>query len=210
MSLDFEIGPLAWCLANGEEEGADWTRRDTGEINRVLAANGLPTHVEPEVLPKLRDRRRLHGMPYSWIHYLRRAVAFARQAPADFVPLKEGEDTDDDGYVDREADLFRSHLVCHSDSDGYYVPIDFPEPLLDESDVLVGGVLGSCQAATRELVQVAPLLNIRLRDGKLSDRHAKEIANEDGGTLYIERQVWLQLYEVFRLSIEHSLTVKFS
>ncbi|QJW95996.1 hypothetical protein [Frigoriglobus tundricola] len=137
MGLDLSVGTLAWCLANGEAEGADWTRRDMREINRLLAANGLSAHVEPETLPNLRDRCRLHGMPYSWIHYLRRAIAFARQSPADFRPLNEDQDPND-ARVDREIDLFQSHLICHSDSDGYYVPIDFWNPLFDDTDVLVG------------------------------------------------------------------------
>ncbi len=102
-----------------------------------------------------------------------------------------------------------SHLICHSDCEGYYVPVDFPDPLYDDTDALVGGIVGSSQAAMRELVQVAPLLNIRLRNGALSNAQAKEIADEDGGPLYIERQVWLQLYEAFRLSIEHGTAVKF-
>ncbi|QJW95995.1 hypothetical protein FTUN_3549 [Frigoriglobus tundricola] len=57
---------------------------------------------------------------------------------------------------------------------------------------------------------MALLLNIRLHNGKLSNAMAKEIADEDGGPLYIERQVWLQLYEAFRLSIQHGAAVKFS
>ncbi len=209
MSLDLSVGTLAWCLANGEKEGADWTRRDMREINRLLTVSGMPGHVEPQTLPKLRDRCRLHGMPYTWIHYLRRAIAYARQSPADFRPLGEGQDPDDP-RLDREIDLFQSHLICRSDFDGYYVPINFWDPLLGETDVLVGGVLGSCQAGMRELVQVAPLLNIHLRNSKLSNAMAKEIADEDGGPLRIERQVWLQLYEAFRLSIEHGAAVKFS
>jgi hypothetical protein len=209
MSLAIEVGPLAWCFANGEQEGAEWTQRDIREINRILAANGLPAHIEPLALPRLDDRCRLRGMPYSWLHYLRRAYAYARQAPAKFTPLAEGADTSDDARLDREESLLRSHLVCHSDTDGYYVPVDFAEPLVDETDVLVGGVLGSSQGAMRELVLVAPLLNIRLRNGALSNAIAKTIANEDGGQLYIERQVWLQLFEAFRLSIEHGAVVKF-
>src|SRR5215470_3069243 len=131
MSLAIEVGPLAWCLANDELEGAEWTRQNVREINRVLADNKLPAHVEPETLPALDNRCRLRGMPYSWLHYLRRAYAYARQAPAKFTPLAEGADTSDDARLDREESLLRSHLVCHSDSDGYYVPVDFPKPLVD-------------------------------------------------------------------------------
>lgn len=173
----------------------------------MLATRGLIAHAEPHSLPSLRDRCRLHGMPYSWIHYLRRAYAYARQAPNAFVPLPYDSDATSDEYLDREMSKFDSHLIHHSDCDGYYVPVDFLEPLHDER--LVGEILGSSQGAIRELIFVAPLIEIRLRNGHLSNATAKRIANEDAGALYIERQVWLQLYEAFRLSIEYGAAVKF-
>jgi hypothetical protein len=209
MGLAIEVGPLAWCLANGEVEGADWILRDLREINRLLAAEGLPPHVEPQTLPRLRDRCRLRGMPYSWIHFLRRAYAYAVNAPDAFTPLPHDSRATTDECLDREMSRGRSHLICHSDTEGYYVPIDFPEPLYDDRDELVGGMLGSSQGAMRELVRVAPLLDIRLRGGNLSDATAKVIADEDGGPLSVERQVWLQLYEAFRLSVEYSAVVQF-
>jgi hypothetical protein len=208
MGLALSVGAFAGYLESGENEGAEWFLRHLREINRLLAAEGLPAHVEPHRLPKLRNCCSLAGMPYSWIHYVRRAYAYAMHAPAEFAPLAEGADTDD-AYLNREESLLRSHLVCHSDCEGFYAPVDFREPLYDEENALTGEILGSSQGAMRELVQTAPLLNIRLRKSELSDTVAREINNEDDGPLYIERQVWLQLYEVFRLSIEHNSLVMF-
>ncbi len=62
MGLDISVGSLAWCLANGEFEGAQWTQRDLSEVTRLLAADGLPAHIEPQTLPKMSDRCRLRGM----------------------------------------------------------------------------------------------------------------------------------------------------
>ncbi len=42
MSLDISIGRLAWCVENGELEGAEWAARDLREINRVLGTR--PAH----------------------------------------------------------------------------------------------------------------------------------------------------------------------
>ncbi len=74
----------------------------------------------------------------------------------------------------------------------------------------MGGILGSTQGAMRELVQVAPLLGIRLRNGKLSDRDAETINNDKKDTPFtIERYVWLNFYEKARLSIEYNTAIVF-
>src|SRR4051812_38195410 len=118
MGLAVSIGALAYALEN-DPEGAEWLRKDFEEVNRVLAAHGLPPHREPETLP-IKDRVKLEwvpklwlsSMPYSWLHYLRRAVAFARQAPDEYRPVREGENPSDDERIDRELSVFLdSHLI---------------------------------------------------------------------------------------------------
>lgn len=206
MGLSVSVGRLAWCIAEGcEEDEIEDARNDIREINRILAANGLPAHIEPQTLPPFRDRCRGVGLPYSMIHYLRRAVAYARQAPKEFTPNMPGDPTRDPRVEDELCVFFDSHLICHSDGGGFYVPIDFPEPLYSDSDTL-----GSCQAAMRELVLVAPLLGIKLRKGKLSDAGAEEINDDtEDHPLRTERYVWLKLFERFRFSIEAGAVVTF-
>jgi hypothetical protein len=206
MGLTLSVGYLAWLKAEEDPEAVPWLREDLVHVNRVLRANDLPEHVEPEELPELRDRG-LSGFPYSWLHYLRRAVAYARQAPDEFGPLPEGQDASEDHRIGLEDD---SHLICHSDCDGFYVPIDFPEPLLDDSDELAGGILGSSQRALAEVILAAPLLGIELQDGKPTKTDIDTIQEEDNThPLWIERKVWLAMYEKFRLSIEHRTAVVF-
>lgn len=105
------------------------------------------------------------------------------------------------------------HLICHSDSEGFYVPIDFPEPLYDEEEGRIpgGGILGSSQRALQETIQAAPLIGIPLEDGHLSDEAAKCIAEEadQSHPYWIERQVWLTMYESFRQSVEYKCAVIF-
>jgi hypothetical protein len=212
MGLSLSVGYLAWLNKEDvDPEAVSWLRENLVHVNRVLRANGLPEHVEPEELPRLVDRG-LRGFPYSWLHYLRRAVAFARQAPAEFGPLPEGQDASEDRHIDRELSVFMSsHLICHSDCEGYYVPIDFPEPLYDDSDELVGGILGSSQRALAEVILAAPLLGIDLQDGKPTKMAVDTIREEDDEAhpLWIERKVWLAMYEKFRLSTEHKSAVVF-
>lgn len=213
MGLAVSVGNLAWFLKRGYGEDAEHFRHDLREVNRVLAANGLPAHIEPEVLPRLKDRSRLCGLPYSWLHYLRRAVAFARQAPDEFRPLAAGDDPTTDSRVDREIFVMMdSHLICHSDCEGYYVPIDFPDPLYDDrGGKLPGGILGSSQQAMRELLLTAPLLGIRAPEGVLADEGAAEIANEPerANPYWIERKVWLELFDRLSYGIEHKSAVSF-
>jgi hypothetical protein len=211
MGLSVSVGVLAWCIREGYAEEAEGYREDFRGINHVLAAHGLPPHIEPEELPPFEDLARFVGMPYSWLHYLRRAIAYARQAPDEFRPVAEGEDPSQDPRVDHELSVsLDSHLICHSDCEGYYIPIDFPEPLYDDYDSVAGGILGSSHQAMRELIQVAPLLGIRLRDGQLDDRATDEINEEDYDRPYaIERKVWLLLFERLRISIEYRTAVVF-
>lgn len=212
MGLAISVGQLA-DLTEHDEEGADWFREQLGEINRVLRANRLPEHVEPEVLPRLDDRSAEGSFGYSWLHYLRRAVAYSRKAPEQFRPVAAGEKPTEDPLVDDELFVdMSSHVICHSDCEGYYVPVDFPEPLYDNSGgKLAGGILGSSRPALMELVGAAELLDIHLAGDALSDDEADRInAEEDGAhPLWIERKCWLTLYEALRLSLEHRTAVVF-
>jgi len=171
----------------------------------------LPLHHEPEQVPKLPYRGHLIGMGYSGLHYLRRAVAFARQAPEEFCPLPEGEDVTSDLRVDEELFVrMDSHLICHSDCEGFYVPIDFPIPVYN--DDLPGGCLGSSQRALAEILLAAPLLGIPLEGEKLADEVAASIVQEteDSHPYAIERQVWFTLHECLRHSIEYKCAVVFN
>ena len=74
---------------------------------------------------------------------------------------------------------------------GLLRPIDFPEPLYDElpdgdPHCIEGGILGSSQGAMRELVRVAPLLDISLTAGILGDE--QEIEHPDAA--FVEEAIF--------------------
>ena len=208
MSLAICVGVLA--VDNPDHEATAYHREQFRHVNRVLTDNGLPAHVEPEVLPNFPYRGQLISFPYAWTPYLHRAVAFARQAPDQFHPLPEGENPYKDKRVDAELYTFaESHLICHSDTEGYFVPIDFPDIIADRAGELHGRVLGSSQQALADLVRTAPLLGIPLNGRELSDGDAWAIAKapDESHPYWIERKVWLSMFEAFRLSVEHGCAV---
>ncbi|WP_088252864.1 hypothetical protein [Fimbriiglobus ruber] len=222
MGLAVRVGSLAHALRY-DPDAVDTLRGDIKEINRVLNANGLPVHLEPEIVPPIRDREGLtwdrgikqglwlSSMPYAWLAHLWRAVAYAKQAPEEFSPVSDGVNPVDDERVVEELCSNESHLICHSPTEGYFVPVDFPEPLLDAEDKLPGGMLGSSQRCFQELIQVAPLLEIPLEQGQVSDAVARAIHEEEEGShpYWIERYCWLYLSERFRQSLEFKSMVEF-
>ena len=227
MGLAVCVGMLAELLED-DPESAEGFEEELAEVNRVLAAAGLPPHTEPRGPLELDSRASIDGFPYSFVHYLRRAYAHRVLSP-DWVatPLADDVDPTADPKIQALLDGCESHLLCHSDAEGFYVPVDFDEVLFDgdggdeeevegDADIeepagLPGGMLGSSQRLLEELVFVAPALGIRLDDGRLSDEEAERIdalIDEDDG-LYREYVSWLLLYESARLSIEHRTAIVF-
>ena len=214
MGLAIETGLLA-DLTEHDPEGAAWLRQSLANANEVLAEYGLPTHDEPEQLPPPLNRSGLDGFPYSFVHYLRRAYAYSRQDPNWVAsPFPADADAAEDPLTEEVSSLLDSHLLCHSDCEGFYLPIPFEEILIDTADEgrVVGGLLGSSYQLLQELQFVAPRLGITLDNGSLPDTEANQI-NEDvesEAELWIERSVWLAFFEAARLSIEHKTAICFA
>jgi hypothetical protein len=211
MGLGVSVGALAW-LKTADAEGYEWVSKQLAIVNTVLAANNLAPHHEPDELPPLQSRALLDGFPYSFLHYLRRVYANVSQNPK-WVPVEaaNGEDPSADPAIDRELSVrMSSHLICHSDAEGFYVPVNFADVLYD--DQMAGGMLGSTQTLMRELASIAPALGIALSaSGELSDAEAERIngVTDDDGPWYRELTVWLTLYEACRLSLQHKTAISF-
>jgi hypothetical protein len=212
MGLAVSVGVLA-DLNEDDAEGAEWFRESLREVNQVLAENGLPQHDEPDRLPFM-EFRAAGSFPYSFLHHLRRVYARLISDP-DWTPTptREGEDPSEDSVLDEVTLLMESHLLCHSDCEGFYLPVDFDDVLIDDKDQgrIPGGLLGSSYRLKDELVHIAPALGVRLDNGQISDsefeRLDQETLAEEG--LWIEKLVWLTLFEACRLSIEHKSAIQF-
>ena len=124
--------------------------------------------------------------------------------------MPEGSKPTDDPIVEEEYQNMTSHLLCHSDAEGFYAPIDFQDVIAD--DRLVGGLLGSSFRLRDELIEIAPALGISLQNGQLSDEEADAVnaGTEDGMPLSIEKMAWIALYEAARLSIQHKTAICFT
>lgn len=122
MGLAVEVGMLADLNLN-DKEGASWLRKSLSKVNDVLAENNLPVYIEPEALPPLENRASLCSYPYSFLHHLRRFAAHAATKPKWAPkPFPKSQDPADDPVVADELAMLSSHLLCHSDSEGFYVP----------------------------------------------------------------------------------------
>ncbi len=215
MGLAINIGMLADLLEN-DVEGAEWLHETFSRVNEVLRENELPSHQEPEQLPPMQSRANVSSYPYSYLHYLRRFYAYVVNDPDWIaVPISNDKSPTDDPVLDEEMYMMSSHLLCHSDAEGFYLPIEFDAIIIDAQDQgrIPGGILGSTYCLMNELIQVAPKLDIRLSHGCLSDDEANKLSKIlelDNDDFWIEKTVWFSLFEAARLSIEYKTAICFS
>ena len=208
MGLAISTHVLAGLLGN-DEQAAQSCRDRLAALNRVLEKHGLPAHVESETAGPVTARDHVDSFPYSFLHYLRRAYAYVHDdCVDDLCPVGPAEDPTDDAVLETATSAFASHLLCHSDAEGFYVPIAFTRVIAD--DDLAGGLLGSSQSLLAELVAVAPAIGIELTGATLSDEAAAALVAEDETGPYArERLVWLTLFEQARVSIANNTLIEF-
>ena len=210
MGLAVEVGALSFLLDN-DNEGAEWLEKSLVELNECLIQHHLEPHNEPKRLPELGSRCELISFPYSWTHYLRRVVAYVMtEKNWQAVPLAEDEDPTLDDTLQSESHELRSHFICHSDAEGFYVPQKFTEILFGADTIAGDGIIGSSYQLLEEMIMVAPTLGISLSNGKLSDEQARKLNDTpEEDPLMIEKLVWLSFYEAARLSIENKTLIVF-
>jgi hypothetical protein len=166
MGLAVIVGMLA-DLTQNDPEGAEWLRKSFAGVNQVLEEAGLPQHVEPIAIAP-RSRAAQTGYPYSYLHHLRRFYAYVQYdrhwSPR---PTPPGIDSAKDPMLRRELSMLSSHPLCHSDSEGFYLPIEFDSVLFDDqtSNRIPGGILGSSFRLRDELIGIAPKLDIVVKKG---------------------------------------------
>lgn len=210
MGLAISTGFLADMIKN-DSEGAEWFRAELQSVYDWLEREGLELFEEPETQATTKHKH-TSSFPYSFIHYLRRAQAWINQRPDDeFTPVgSEGLDAYEDMIVD-ETMIMYSHLLCHSDANGFYVPVRFPDPLFAEG--VTGEMVGSSYQLHDEMIAMASFLGIELDEqNQLSEFEAKRVLDcgwDDSFPFFREYTVWLALFEVSRQSIEHGTMIVF-
>jgi hypothetical protein len=201
-------------MRQNDDEGYAYYKKAFAELGAFLAAHGHPGFVEPEQIDGLTLPPHTGSFPYSFLHYLRRAYAHVRSGAVTVPPCPPGRDPARDSLVDTELTVrMSSHLVCHSDAQGYYVPLDFTDVLYEtRKQPIRGGMVGSSHQLLRELALVAPGLGIAYgSDGPPTDvLHALAREEEETHPLWRERLVWQTLFVVAQGSIRYRSAIVFS
>jgi hypothetical protein len=206
MSLFIGLGVLADRLAH-DAEGVAPLRAELARINELLLGRGLGTFAEPEVLPPL-SRRAPASLPLDHLPLLQRAYAYVLLGE-ELRPASEA-DPEVDESVREDANMdYRSHLLLHSSVEGYYVPVDFPEPLFDPG--IAGGILGSTPRLAQELIHCADALAIELERGQPTERALERLAR---GSVHQapfgrEQAAWYALWEASGWSLELGTMIVF-
>ncbi|PYC77989.1 hypothetical protein C7C46_16715 [Streptomyces tateyamensis] len=196
MGLSISVGPLgvpeAEVLRRGlAAVGVGW--REPGGVGQGFSA----------------------GFPYSYLGKLRRVYVLHRVGE----PVTGARQVDAERFADElalvedETYMFDSHLLCHSDCEGYYVPLDLVDPLFlsEESEVPGGGMVGSSGALLGELQGFAGAIGVRLTaDGVLGAAESARLAALPADDPF-EPEVfaWHQLYQACRASLAGGWTVAF-
>jgi hypothetical protein len=212
MGLSISVGVLNDLEVN-DPEGAAWFQESLEALNTVLLENGLEPHLEPLVSEPISTRAASSSFSYSRLHYLRRVYAHAAVNPNwRATRLPDGTDPTKDPVLDDAYSECTSHLICHSDAEGFYVPQDFKAIISVDSATVPGGLIGSSQRLLHELLIAAPALGIKAINGQVTDLEAKRINAVTGSRtgLNTEFMVWFALYEAARASIHHNTLIVFN
>ncbi|WP_293676979.1 hypothetical protein [uncultured Phenylobacterium sp.] len=162
-------------------------REEIALLNEVLLQRGLPRHNEPEDLP---DDAVFEAqmLGYSGLHYVRRLAAHHMLTGCLPAPATHDDAADDPlileannavmmgrrrprrgGWVSRllgrrsVVPPVYSHLLLHSDCEGFYVPQDFPQVILDDAEPQrpsLGGMVGSSVRLLAECHALAGLIGL--------------------------------------------------
>jgi hypothetical protein len=223
MGLAISVGFLIEMNEN-DEEGAKWFKKNLNTMNRVLKREGLPLHKEPEQSQGLPWWAEMHG--YSGIHHLRRIAAYRwRGLPLPQPTSDPAKDPVLVGIYKTGVPLLKfavggkpppgfSHLINHSDAEGFYLPIDFPEVIHCEEDEIPGGMIGSVPRLRSELEILVKLLEVPMNmdpEGKevFDAAESRPIDGPRWRKYGIESFVLLRLWRACELSLLHRSAIVF-
>ncbi len=185
MGLSLEVGILA-DLKDNDADGFAYWQKTFARVNVALATAGLPAHQEPEKMAEPDAVWSGDMFSYSGLHHLRRLAAHLAESGGLPLPVKEDNPSKDPAvarYYERAtaterpggllARLFGKkplaragpgpfdHLMLHSDAEGLYLPLDFPEVIFPEDALEIpGAMIGSAPRLLSECRRLALALGI--------------------------------------------------
>ncbi|WP_299779016.1 hypothetical protein [uncultured Formosa sp.] len=183
-------------------------------INTILIKNGVEPYQEPVVME--RTPLQFGGFPYSFLHHLRRFLAHAWENEDNEnwepKPFSSEEDPTGDAVLEDHYSYMSSHLLTHSDAEGFYLPVELPEVLFDtEKNPVPGAMIGSSYSLLKELKSLTKHLGIGLDENNMVtniDELNKIISNE--GDFWIEILVCVTLMDAAKFSIENNTAILFN
>ncbi|GAA3883221.1 hypothetical protein [Streptomyces sedi] len=216
MACDLWLVPLVDVLCHSPDNPF---AEEIAEYDRALTDAGLPpVPVFGYVPGMVGEVAPVAGFDYTALHLLRRAYLLQRSG----LPVTPANALD--GDYQQLLEMFESgaqqaHLVWHFDHAGAYLPVDFPQPLVNDALMEGGGPLGSSHGLLRELELVAPALEIDpanppapptapSRPTRLDEPAAVPV--EGQGPFARERHVWLGLHAAATRSLAQGSMIVFS
>jgi hypothetical protein len=211
MALSISVGPRH-DQARDDAEGLDSHRAAFARLSQALRAEGIGWH-EPEITDPAPGHTFSGGFPYSYLTQLRRILVLTNLGePVTPAAAVSGPryDRDCEKIHDQMA-MLASHLLCHCDDAGYYVPVDFDDPLFlsDAANVEGAGMVGSSQRLLAELSGVAASIGINPGDERETERPGLVVGTATDRPFQTERFACHQLYRACLASITGGHAVVF-
>ncbi len=233
MGLEIFVGRLAQAHRDDPEE-AEFFAEQYEELNVTLARAGQEPHHEPLDYPE-DDVFEAQMYGYSGLHTVRRLAAhlaasgvlpepLVAPAQASKDPVLANRYASDEEPRSRPSLLDRllgrkpvireqfSHLINHSDAEGFYVPRELPRVIVDEN--LTGGYIGSSVRLLAECRIIAAAIELPLSLDPEGDEvfDAAEAPAADGPLWQqygVESFCLLRLIKAAELSVKHGAVISF-
>lgn len=186
MGLSLAVGLLADETRAGQDGDVEFLHEQLDRLNDVLKRVGLPPHREPADIAVV-ETFSADLIGYGGLHMVRRLAAHwaLKGALPPPVPYSTEEDSMVSAYYQKnrsyaekpsrgllarlfgtklarpEKPAFR-HLMFHSDSEGYYVPLPFEDVIFEheQHDDGLGGMVGSSHGLLGECLELASLISL--------------------------------------------------
>ena len=213
MGLSIITGILVDFIEN-EPQGYQAYEVIFENINAILVKNNVAPYQEPKVMET--SPLQFGGFPYSFLHHLRRFAAhtWENEDNDNWNPtaFSAEDEPSADAILEDHYSYMSSHLLTHSDVDGFYIPVALPEVLFDTDEFPVpGAMIGSSYDLLNELKSLTTHLGIEIdEDNKLTNVDELNTIISNEGYFWIEILVCVTLIDAAKFSIENKTAILFN